>query len=180
MRAAALLATAACFTASPALAQIALQGEEPAEERRSVERRYDDVYGSLGFSYINDDDLGLGAITARAGWELDERFAVEGELSYGLFDDDNVGLGVTFGAFGVVRKPVNEVLTLFARGGLYRIEFDVDTPGGDAGPDDIAPAFGGGAVLNLDYQNAVRFGLTFADVADNSVELIEASYVRRF
>ncbi|MEO1311607.1 MAG: outer membrane beta-barrel protein [Pseudomonadota bacterium] len=169
MKRAILAALLAC-AAAPALAQ----------ERENV-------YGTLGFTYLNDDEFGLGAITARAGYEFNPSFAVEGELSYGIFDDEidgaggadaDIELGVTFGAFGVYRAPVSDAVTLFARGGLYRIEFDVE--GNDGNNDDIAPAFGGGAEVNFDDRNALRFGLTFADVGDNSVELFEASFVRRF
>lgn len=87
----------------------------------------------------SDDDFNL--VGARAGWELNEYFAVEGEYFFGLNEhelsyrntatnlDDlttKAGIGSTYGVYAKANAPIGDALNVFARVGYAGVETDYD------------------------------------------------------
>lgn len=90
-------------------------------------------------SDISDDDFNL--VGARAGWEVNEYFAVEGEYFFGLNDHQQsypngfepfIGLATkasidsAYGIFAKTNAPIGDALNLFARVGYAGVETDYD------------------------------------------------------
>jgi outer membrane immunogenic protein len=142
------------------------------------------TYGSIGYSNYGIDDVDLGAITGRFGWNSASFFGIEGEASIGVNDDEAGGieteLKTDFGAFVTGRLPVNEQFDVFARVGYTRTEIE-DSPGGDADSSNLA--WGVGANWFFDDVNGVRFDWTQRDTEDDfgeDTDVWSISYIRRF
>jgi hypothetical protein len=110
-------------------------------------RTFEADYGPAG------EDLSLGAITGRAGYEFNSFVAVEGEFAVGVDDDSymplglppsvpgfdvNVSLESEVGAFVVGRLPVPVIGDLFGRIGYANISLEAasTSPFFFGGPED--------------------------------------------
>jgi hypothetical protein len=123
------------------------------------------VYAGAGYTALQvnnkggtGDDVTLGAITGRVGYDFNSYFAVEGEASVGVADDSyrlsgppstnvTVKLDSQVGAFAVGKIPIPKFGTLFGRAGFASTNLSPNGPGIDDGS---GIAYGGG----------VEFGIT--------------------
>jgi len=142
------------------------------------------TYGSIGYSTVEIDDVSLGAITGRFGWNSASFFGIEGEASFGVGEDTSLGVDVELrtdiGAYVTGRLPVNEQFDVFARVGYARTEIEV-TPGGEE--DSSGLAWGVGANWFFDDVNGVRVDWTRRDTEDDfgeDTDVWSISYIRRF
>ncbi|MEQ8558652.1 MAG: outer membrane beta-barrel protein [Henriciella sp.] len=119
-----------------------------------------------GYSYLDikpdgaDSGVDTSAITARAGYQFNQNFSIEGDITSGIddgefdynvdeddfnFDDNNdgdfedtiaasgdIGLNYLVGIYGKASMPVTEQFDVFARAGYAYIDLDatLTTPGG--------------------------------------------------
>lgn len=119
-----------------------------------------------GYSYLDikpdgaDSGVDTNAITARAGYQFNRYFSLEGDVTSGIddgefdynvdedefnFDDNNdgdfedtiaasgdIGLNYLVGVYGKASMPVTDQLDVFARAGYAYIDLDanIQTPGG--------------------------------------------------
>jgi outer membrane immunogenic protein len=147
---------------------------------------------NLGAGYQYTDVGGNGYHNAlfRTGYEINEFFAVEGDLTLPLGDETVTVNGVehdsafdySLGAFAKAQYPVTETINVFARGGYTYANVRGTFLGGRQVDDVDGWAWGGGAEWAFAGPNALRFDYTHADyVNDNGVsDSYAVSYVRRF
>lgn len=137
------------------------------------------LYGSVGYVNVDINDVSLGGIQGRIGGQINENFAVEGELAIGVSGDDVLGVDVDlskeFGLFVVGSMPVSESASLFARVGWVEGQVDV---GGVTVTDDGA-AFGVGGQLFFTPNDGLRLEYTRYEL-DSSADTWALSYVRKF
>src|SRR5689334_15233634 len=77
------------------------------------------TYVNLGYSFVDADDVNLGAIVGRFGWKSSTPFGVEGEGAFGVSDDTTSGVKVElnsqFAIYGTATVSPAENFDLFAR-----------------------------------------------------------------
>lgn len=155
------------------------------------------VYASGGYTLVDprgQGDATVGALTARAGYQINPYLGLEVEgglgVDKGYFKTGagaraSYGLDYSIGAFGVARYPVTERFDVFARAGVVHAKFD-----GKARIANTVTRFsvkdewlagGAGVQFNIDDRNAIRGEYTRYE--DNDTDDLNAwtfSYVRRF
>ena len=139
------------------------------------------LYANIGVELIDAGDVDLPAATVRLGYDFNETFAVEGQLSFGIGDDDfggaDVELDTSFAAFVKAGTGVTENIDLFARIGLFDASFSSNsTLVGDVDSDGFA--FGVGAQYSFDDTNGIRLDYTNYDGGD--ADVFSLAYVRNF
>lgn len=87
----------------------------------------------------SDDDFNL--VGARAGWELNEFVAVEGEYFFGLNEHEqsytitsepfdgltsNAGIGSIYGVYAKANAPIGDALSVFARVGYAGVKTEYE------------------------------------------------------
>lgn len=148
------------------------------------------VYGSVGYTYLDADAGNLGAITGRVGAKLTPYLGVEGETSVGVTSDRyNVGdVSTKFehrydaAAYAVASVPGQPNLDLFARVGYGVTEIKAKALGLSASEHLDSVNYGAGAEYRLDGQNGIRADWTRRDFRDDGGEAdtYALSFVRRF
>lgn len=138
------------------------------------------VYGSLGYSQIEDNTLSLGGAQVRLGAKVHKYFAIEAEGTIGIVDDSFAGFDVDLehqvGIYAVAFMPVSEQVDLIARVGYSNMEIGV--AGGSADDDSIN--YGIGMEYRFDEQNGIRGDYTYMDFDSGSADMWSIAYVRRF
>jgi outer membrane immunogenic protein len=140
-------------------------------------------YGSVGYANVavDDVDVNLGVLQARAGLALNDYVALEAEVGFGIADDSIAGVDVEmkseYGAYVVAKAPVSERFSAFARLGYVEYELEASAGGFAAQGDGNAAVYGLGVEGELTDTDAVRaeYARFGSDAAVWSV-----SYVRRF
>ena len=121
------------------------------------------VYGSIGYSQIDDDFVTLGGAQVRLGARFTPNFGIEGEGTIGLVDDSIAGIDIDLehqvAAYAVVFLPINENADLIARVGYSN--FEIGVPGGSADEDTVN--YGVGLQYRFDEKNGVRGDYTRMD-----------------
>lgn len=148
------------------------------------------VYGSVGYSYLDADAGNLGAITGRVGAKLTPYLGVEGETSIGVTSDRyNVGdVSTKFehrwdaAAYAVATLPVQPNVDLFARAGYGVTEIKAKALGLSSSDHLDSFNYGAGAEYRLDAQNGIRADWTRRDFRDDGgkADVYAVSFVRRF
>lgn len=167
----ALAATSiAALLASPALAQDA------------------GLYANVGLSEYTESNLDFILVGGRLGYSFNPTFAVEAEGGIGT---QGTSLGVikvdvdgTLGAYGVVRLPVSEAVSVLGRAGYqhYWASAEGTVPalaGLEVDDDDGSFALGLGMEAMVNDKNGFRIDYTDYVDGDRS-NSISVSYVRRF
>lgn len=158
-------AVAACFTASPAMAQgMSLYAT-----------------GGLTHADASDIDVSFEALTARLGSRFAPNFAVEAEATFGFEQDSLDGviyeLNSDFGAYGVALLPMTDNADLFARLGWGRTT--IEAGGEDVENDDVR--YGVGAQFFFNDASGVRIDFTRYNLADDvDGDAYTVSYVQKF
>lgn len=175
------LMTAAAFAAITAIVPAAAQAQEAGATT---------IYGSVGYSHADVDDVKLGAITGRVGARFGQYFGVEGEAGFGVKDDEvNVGgvnvdveLKHTAAIYGVGFLPVAPNADLFARIGYGTSKIEASAGGASVSDDGDSWNYGVGGQYFLDDKNGVRADYTRYDFKDDGGEadVWSVSYVRKF
>jgi hypothetical protein len=148
------------------------------------------VYGSIGYSSVQADDIDLGAVTGRIGTRLTPFIGIEGEASIGVNDDEidgftpaaTVELEHDLAAYVTGTVPVSPNLELFARVGYGTTSIEADVAGFTASEDGESVNYGVGANYFFDGSNGVRGDWTRRDFQDDGgdADVWSLSYVRRF
>ncbi|WP_370235254.1 MULTISPECIES: porin family protein [Henriciella] len=135
---------------------------------------YADVgYQTLGFDE-DEIDVDLGAITGHFGYQLNQNFALEGELGVGVkeesFDvlgtDVDVELSYLVGAYVRGQVPVSEQLNLFARVGVVNAELSVEGGGFSESDSETGIGYGAGAEFMFNSTFGIRGDYTRYDIDD--------------
>ncbi|AEG91732.1 porin family protein [Ramlibacter tataouinensis] len=130
------------------------------------------VYGEIGYSMIENDDLKFGVLRGIIGADLHPNVAVEGMLGLGVKDDSFTAFGTTFDAkiknmVGVYAKPkfnVTPELELFGRVGFTRINIEASVGGASASDADSDLSYGVG--LNYNITPTVHIGVDYMNYYD--------------
>jgi hypothetical protein len=138
-----------------------------------------------GYTFLEVDEINLGAVNFQAAYHFSEYFAVEGEALLGVSDDSigaiDVELDYALAAFVKGTLPLNEQFALTGRVGYSTAELSASAGGFGASGDDQAFAYGAGAQYFFDDRNGVRFDYTRYDFDDGAeTDAFGLSYVRRF
>ena len=145
-------------------------------------------YGTLGYSYLDNDGPSYGAVTGRLGALFGRYLGVEGELSGGLQGDTVSVNGVNVktkansqvAAYGVGFLPVSPNLDLIARVGYGDTDVKAKAPnisvaGGNSWN------YGVGAQYLFDEKNGVRGDYTRYDYNDGGAANVwSVAYIRKF
>ena len=149
------------------------------------------AYGTLGYSHVDDGDLGLGTIQGRLGYKFHPNFAVEGEGALRV-DSDRRNIGGTTvdtkvkhsaAAYAVGMVPLSDKLDLFVRGGYGTTKAKATSAGVSVSDSNDSWNYGVGAQYFFDGQNGLRADYTrhdFRGAGNGSADVWGVSYVRRF
>ena len=147
-------------------------------------------YGTLGYTYVDANDVNLGAVTGRLGARLHRNFGVEGEAAIGVDSDRDTLAGVTyrtklkhsFAGYGVAYLPLSPQVELFARGGYGTTRFRLSTNTVKVSDSDGSWNYGAGGQYLFDANNGLRAEYTRYDFGDflGHANTWSLSYVRKF
>lgn len=136
------------------------------------------LYGNLGYTQYDGNNVDPGAITGRVGMDLHKYFAIEGEASTGVKKDNGVKIQNEFGVFGVGKLPITDRFDLFARAGVTTT--NISAPGAGTRADE-AFAYGAGGQYFFTDKDGIRLDWTKNDFNHGGdVDTYAASYVRKF
>lgn len=142
------------------------------------------VYGGVGYTHYDGDDVSLGGITGRLGYEINPNFAVEGEASLGVVDDEigpvEIELNSAFGLYVMGKLPVTDRLEAFARAGYHWTEVEASALGTTAAGDEDGFAFGAGGQYWLTDRFGVRGEYTRLDGDDGELDTFGIGGVVKF
>lgn len=140
-----------------------------------------EYYASAGYSQLSGDDVDLGSVNGRLGYNVNPWLGVEGEAALGVKDDTVSGVKVELkhqlAAFAVARAPLGEGFEVFGRVGYASTKLEA------AGTSDSEDglAYGVGAQYNFGL-NGVRFDYTKFDFGSGNgdADSYGLSFVRKF
>jgi outer membrane immunogenic protein len=121
------------------------------------------LYGGVGYNVFqadttNGDNVDLGTVMGRLGWQFNPLFSVEGEAAVGVQDQDYSVLGTTvhvgvdneLGAFAVGHLPIPFVADLYGRIGYATISLNANAGSAQIAQNDGSGlAYGGGVEFNV-------------------------------
>lgn len=149
-----------------------------------------EVYGNVGYTFVDAQDVNLGAIGGKLGYKFNPYVGIEAEAAFGANDDTvNVGavpvkvkLQSAAAAYVVGFYPVTPKLDLFARAGYGTTKIKASALGASASGDQDGWNAGVGAQYFLTEKDGVRAEYTKWDVAGDNVDANTwaVSYVRKF
>ena len=142
-------------------------------------------YGGVGLTTYEFDTVGANAVL---GYDFNSNFALETEGVLGLsgttthFDGHNIRFKIknTVGGFVVARLPVNDQISLFARGGYHQTKVKLADPGVLLDNTTDGVAAGVGIQYSFSGRNAIRLGYTFyaGDLGDLNTASLH--FIRKF
>jgi outer membrane immunogenic protein len=148
------------------------------------------LYGGAGLTVFQadvfDEDINIGAVMGRLGYEINPFFAVEGEVALGLYEDDfdvlgqqvDVGIDSGFGAFVVGKVPL-AVVDLFGRIGYADVSIEAEGGGFSASEDGSGMAYGAGINFNVLILR-MRAEYTRYEIDDGDVDSLGLSALLKF
>jgi outer membrane immunogenic protein len=148
------------------------------------------VYGGAGLTVFQTDafgdDINIGAVMGRLGYEINPFFAVEGEVALGIMEDDvevlgtpvDVGIDSGFGAFVVGKIPL-AVVDLFGRIGYADVNIEAEAGGLSASEDGSGMAYGAGINFNVLILR-MRAEYTRYEIDDGDVDSLGLSALLKF
>jgi opacity protein-like surface antigen len=149
-----------------------------------------DLYGNLGYSYVDSHGVSLSALGGRAGWRVNPYFGVEAEAAFGLDDDTarvsgapvKVKLQDSVAGYAVGFYPVSPKLDLFARVGYGTARIKASVAGYSARGDNDGWNAGVGAQYFVTDKDGVRAEFTKVGFDDKGLDANtwSVSYVRKF
>ena len=166
------------LVAAAALAASALACAAPASAKA-------ETYINAGYSFVDADDVSLGAITGRFGWRS-AIFGIEGEAGFGV-DDDQIGGGTvelnsTFAVYGTATARMSDNANLFARIGYGTTDIKASGGGASASASDESWNYGvGGEMFFGSGTHGVRGDYTHMDFdAGGDADVWTIAWVMRF
>ena len=142
------------------------------------------VYANGGYTHLDANDVTLGGVTGRLGYQFHPNFAVEGEASFGVKDDTvgavNVELDHSIGVFGVGILPVTPEFDVFGRVGYGQVKASASVPGFNVAADEDGFAYGAGAQYMFTPKFGVRGDYTRLEGQDSGVDTVSAAAVVKF
>jgi opacity protein-like surface antigen len=146
----------------------------------AAQAQVSNVYGTIGYTSIEEDDISVGAITGRLGYQFNSWLAVEGEASFNAKDDQvrvagiNVGVELekAYGVYGVGKLPLGDRFDIFGRVGYAYLEVSASALGFSETGDDNGLAYGVGVNFWFTKINGARLEYTryqFDDDAESDV-----------
>jgi hypothetical protein len=148
------------------------------------------LYGGAGLTVFQTDvggeDINLGAVMGRLGWEFNPFFALEGEAAIGIAEDEvdvlgtpvDVGVDSGFGAFAVGKIPL-AVVDLFGRVGYADVSIEGSAGGFTASADGSGLAYGAGVNFNVLILR-MRAEYTRYEIDDGDVDSLGLSALLKF
>jgi len=137
------------------------------------------LYAGAGYThYSAEDDVSVGGITGRLGYQVNKYFAVEGEGTFGVMDDTvnvlgtdvDVELDNAWGVYGVGTLPVSERVNLFGRVGWAKVSVEGSAAGVSASAEDDGVGYGVGGTFGLTDRFALRAEYTRLEGDDDAVD----------
>jgi outer membrane immunogenic protein len=149
-----------------------------------------EVYGNVGYTFVDAQDVNLGAIGGKLGYKFNPYVGVEAEAAFGA-NDDTVRVGAVpvkvklqnaAAAYVVGFYPATPKLDLFARVGYGTTKIKASALGASASGDSDGWNAGVGAQYFFTDKDGVRGEYTKWDVAGDNVDANTwaVSYVRKF
>jgi opacity protein-like surface antigen len=169
---------------APALLAVALGSNAMAQSASPLSG----VYVSGGTQQVQSKKTGadLNALNARAGYQVNKYFAVEGEAAYGLGKDSTPAgdykLTNKVGAYAVGTLPVSERVSLIGRAGLSDTQLKRPA-GADKTETGTSRDVGVGAQVNITQGLAVRTDYThseFLGKKNGSANTVGLNLVQKF
>jgi hypothetical protein len=164
--------------AAAAIAASALACAAPASAKA-------ETYINAGYSFVDADDVSLGAIVGRFGWRS-QVFGIEGEGAFGV-DDDQIGGGTVelnsqFAVYGTATARLNDNTNLFARIGYGTNDIKASGGGASASASDESWNYGvGGEIFFSGGAHGVRGDYTHLDFNDGGdADVWTIAWVMRF
>jgi outer membrane immunogenic protein len=144
----------------------------------------------VGYQAIDTDGATYDAATLRGSYDINQFFAIEGDLLVGLGSETTViggtpvksSIDYGVGIYGVAQYPLADQFTVFARGGYIYADVEGSIGGVTVSSDIDGWAFGAGAEWAFAGPNAVRIDYTRYDFVNGNgnADAFGISYVRRF
>jgi len=150
------------------------------------------VYGSLGYTSFDGDEVSLGAVTGRLGARVHPNLGVEGEGSFGVRDDSfdvsingagKYELKHDVAVYAVGFLPISDNVEIFARVGYGTTKVRASVAGVTPSQDGDSLNYGIGGSYFIDGRNGVRTDWTrraFRDDRAGQADTWSISYIRRF
>lgn len=132
-----------------------------------------DLYAGVDYSFIEAEEVDLGAVAFKGGYQINDWAAVEARVGFGV-DDDRIGgvkaeLNNVYGAYFVAGLPNDTIVFPYIIGGYTRGEIEVAFGGSSTKADDSDFSFGFGA--RLDMTDRLSANLEFMRYAEtNDIE----------
>ncbi len=149
-----------------------------------------EVYGNVGYTFVQSDDANLGAVGAKLGYKFNPFVGVEAEGAFGANDDTvrvagvpvKVKLQSAAAAYVIGFYPVTEKVDLFARAGYGTAKIKASARGVSAKGDQDGWNLGVGGQYFFDAQDGIRAEYTKWSVDDSNADADtwSVSYVRKF
>ncbi len=144
-------------------------------------------YAGASVTALQAEDSGFDIettnLTAIVGYEVNQTFAVEGELSFPVQEDDinGVDVGLTSTAlFAKASFPLSSQLSAHGRIGFMNLEVEASGGGSTISDDESGVAFGAGGEFALSATTAIRADATFADIDGADVTALSIGAVFSF
>jgi len=147
------------------------------------------LYGTLGYSRVEDGDFKLGAVTGRLGVQFTPYLGAEAEASFGVKGDrPQVSAGGDIrhkleydaAVYAVGRLPLGERFALLGRVGYGATKTKNAGVSSNVSRDRQGLGYGLGAQFDLDDHNGLRADWTRRAVSGDDADLYSISYTRRF
>lgn len=149
----------------------------------------DNFYAGVGYSF-GSGDASFGSILGRVGYDYNDKFGFEADLSIGVMGEDeqyNFGYGTTtetsfkpglgFGLYGVAQYEFDDTpYSVFGRVGLARQSYRWESGTYEAEYDYSGIAYGGGGTYSFNERDKIRAEVHFFD----GVEQLAVTYQRKF
>ncbi len=106
-------------------------------------------------------------LTAIAGYQVNQTFAVEGEFSFPVQEDEISGVDVgltSLGVFGKASFPLSPEFSAHGRIGFVNLEIEASGGGETVSDDETGIAFGVGGEYAITSTAAIRADATFGDI----------------
>lgn len=142
------------------------------------------LYVNGGYTHYDVEDVAVGGVGGRVGYQFHPNFAVEGEAAFGVKDDEvgpaTIELDNQVGVYGVGILPVTEKLDVFGRVGWARVQATASVPAFAIDGEDDGVAYGGGAQYMITEKVGLRGEYTRMEGDDAEADTVSASAVVKF
>lgn len=144
-----------------------------------------DYYTGVDYAFIHADDVDLGAIALKGGYQINEWASVEARVGFGV-DDDKFGgakveLNHFYGAYAVAALPNSSIVLPYAIVGYTKGEVESRFGGIKVKSDDSDWSYGVGARIGLSNRLSANFEfIRYADKNDAELDAMNIGLVYKY